>query len=142
MAEELSSFARRTTSMSFLNYLQILDDGRRCQSCCNRAQLFGCRDLRSGWIGDCCECNMRWYHGQIACVRRGTHDMVHTDRVAARNLWKIGLLGTSLVYRYAGLDIKFNRSGASFTRQRKMLKSNLTNEIESDEKSARFHQVL
>lgn len=114
--------------MSLMKDSAILDDGRRCQSCCNRCQLFGDRDVVSRWMGDCRECNIRWYRDQIRYASRGMNRMI-----AEKNLWGLGSVTTALVFRYAGLDIKFERSGAIFDRQRQMLKSTLTNMVESDD---------
>ena len=114
--------------MSLMKYHAILDDGRRCQSCCNRCQLFGARDVVSGWLGDCSECNIRWYRGQISCVSRETKQMV-----SGKNLWKSGARATALIFRFAGLDLKFKRLGVSFRRKLRMLKSTLTNVVDSDD---------
>ena len=40
---------------------ELRDDGRRCKRCGNRSQLFGDRDVESGWVGYCLVCNMEWY---------------------------------------------------------------------------------
>ena len=40
---------------------ELRDDGRRCKRCGNRSQLFGDRDVESGWEGYCGVCNMEWY---------------------------------------------------------------------------------
>ena len=105
-------------------YCAILDTGRRCQSCCNRTQFFGGRDKSSGWMGDCRECNIRWYRGQIRAASHGTKRMV-----AAKRLWGFGLESTELVYRFAGLDIKFERRGLSFDRRRSIVKCTLTEDV-------------
>ena len=114
--------------MSFMQYHAILDNGLRCQSCCNRCQLFGCRDPDSGWFGDCSECNIRWYRGQLSCVSRETKQMA-----SGKNLWNFGVLATERIFRFAGLDVKFKRLGVVFTRKLRMLKSTLTNVVDSDD---------
>ena len=40
---------------------ELRDDGRRCKRCGNRSQLFGDRDVESGWEGYCGVCNMELY---------------------------------------------------------------------------------
>ena len=114
--------------MSFMKYHAILDNGIRCQSCCNRCQLFGRRDLDSGWFGDCSECNIRWYRGQLSCVSRETKQMA-----SGKNLWNFGVLATERIFRFAGLDVKFKRLGVIFKRKLMMLKSTLTNVVDSDD---------
>lgn len=51
------------------------DNGKRCSVCSNRSQIFGSRDIQTGWQGWCMECNARWYTCQFnhlirACSRR------------------------------------------------------------------------
>ena len=36
------------------------DDTRLCTVCPNRCQLFGQRDIETGWVGYCSECNVKW----------------------------------------------------------------------------------
>ena len=107
----------------FLKYRYILDDGRRCQSCCSRAQLFGFGDSMSGWKGDCGMCNIRWYRGQLACVSRNTF---------VGNLWGAGEQATVLIFRFAGLDLKFFILRVSFERRASLLKGVLTSSRDSE----------
>ena len=81
----------------------------------------------SGWMGDCSECNIRWYRGQIRCASRSMKHMV-----AKENLWEVGIESTALIYRFSGLDIKFQRIGFSLSRKRKILISILTNCVSDD----------
>ena len=48
----------------------LADDGRRCRRCGRRAQLFGSRDIETGWEGWCRVCNAewRWQRWDSACV--------------------------------------------------------------------------
>ena len=105
--------------MSLWKYHAILDDGRRCQSCCNRCQLFGSRDVDSGWEGDCGQCVIRWYRHQIRCV--------------SRNYLPAAVSIRSRIYRYAGLDLSFERLARSVHRKLEMWKSRLTNVVDSDD---------
>ena len=41
-------------------YAALLDDGHRCNRCRRRAQLFGSRDIETGWEGWCQVCNAEW----------------------------------------------------------------------------------
>ena len=112
--------------MSVMKYHAILDDGRRCQSCCNRTQLFGARDPMSGWRGDCSVCNIRWYLGQIRCVSR-------TAMGPGENLLQTGAGPSRLIFLFARLDPKNQRRGVSYERKLKMLKSTLTKTLDSDD---------
>ena len=53
--------------------------------------------------------------------------------VSGKNLWKSGARATALIFRFAGLDLKFARIGVSFRRKLRMLKSTLTNVVDSDD---------
>jgi hypothetical protein len=86
--------------------------------------LFGNRDILSGWVGECQECNIRWYRMQIRCACRG---------LLRDNLCHVGIQATALIYRFADLDIKFQRRGESLRRALKMRKSLLTNPVYSDD---------
>ena len=110
----------------------ILDDGRRCQSCCNRAQLFG-PDLMSDWQGDCDACNIRWYRGQLLSVSRD---------ISFGNLWGADEQVTALILRFAGLDLHFLVSCVSFTRKLDLLKAPLTYLIGLDDKPHSYSVVL
>ena len=114
--------------MSFMKYHAILDDGRRCQSCCNRCNIFGSRDIVSGWLGDCRECNSRWYRHQLRCVSRGFQHMV-----AARNFWKLGAAATLTISRCVEFDLNWSRAVESWHRKVIMLKEVLTNVVDSDD---------
>jgi hypothetical protein len=126
--------------MSLMRYHAIIDDGRRCRSCCNRCQLFGQIDILSGWIGECRECNIRWYRMQIRCACRG---------IFRDNFGQVGIRATALIYRYVGLDFKFQRRGVSLGRTLNMRKSLLTNTImdsddeffDSAEAAVRLHPL-
>ena len=50
-------------------YQALADDGRRCRRCGRRAQLFGLRDIETGWEGWCDVCNAewRWQRSESAC---------------------------------------------------------------------------
>ena len=50
----------------------ILDNGIHCQTCGNRAQIFGLVDAATGWHGDCSVCNILWYRRQVAIAGRST----------------------------------------------------------------------
>jgi hypothetical protein len=107
-----------------MRYGAILDDGRRCRSCCNRCRLFGERDILTGWTGECLECNIRWYRMQIRCACRG---------IFRDNFCQVGISATALIYRYLGLDFKFEKRGVSFRRTLQMRKSLLTNVLDTDD---------
>ena len=49
------------------------------------------------------------------------------------NLWKSGARATALIFRFAGLDLKFKRLGVNFRRKLRMLKSTLTSVVDSDD---------
>ena len=56
-------------------YDVLTDDKRRCNRCERRSQIFGDRDVDSGWIGYCRVCNKEWYSWYLAynirlCDRR------------------------------------------------------------------------
>ena len=107
--------------MSFLKYHAILDKGRRCQSCCNRCQLFGARDVLSGWEGDCQECNGRWYFAQLTCTSRRTKEMM-----CAMNFQSLGYQATFIFCRFAGFDFKWMRLANSTRRKVRLQKALLT----------------
>ena len=109
---------------SFMKYRHILDDGQRCQSCCNRAQMFGLGDPMSGWQGDCGACNIRWYRGQLVSVSRNTF---------VGNLWGAGEQATVLIFRFAGLDLTFLVSKVSLARKLNFLKASLTVRLGPDD---------
>ena len=52
---------------------------------------------------------------------------------SGKNLWNFGVLATERIFRFAGLDVKFKRLGVVFTRKLRMLKSTLTNVVDSDD---------
>ena len=117
-----------------MKYHGILDDGRRCQSCCNRAQIFGARDVVSGWEGDCRECNARWYLGQVSGASR-----MYARKVAEQN-WFIdlrqtmgGIHSTRRIYRFAGFDLQYLRIKESRKRELLIYRDTLTNVIDSDD---------
>ena len=105
-------------------YHAIFDDGRRCQSCCNRSQIFGSRDIVSGWCSDCSECNVRWYRAgfnqQLRCVNHQMWRMV-----TQANLFSAGAEGTTLIYRCLGLCPLFERIGRITKHRLDLLESTL-----------------
>ena len=114
--------------MTLVKYFSILDDGRRCRSCCNRANLFGLRDHGSGWEGDCAECNIRWYKGQVMSTCRHLRTMLLSNSL-------FGLEGfpTQQVQQFANLDLDFYRRGVDFKRQVRVLTETFTNVVDSDD---------
>ena len=110
--------------MWLMKHGAILDDGRRCRRCCNRSQLFGVRGLLTQWTGDCRECNIRWHRMRIRCACRGTF---------RDNFCQVGIRATARIYRYLGLDFKFEKRGVSLERTLEMRKSLLTNLVDSDD---------
>ena len=88
--------------MFLYKYHAILDDGRRCQSCCNRCQIFGAIDWQTGWKNDCGECIVRWYRGQVVVASRDIRNMV-----AVTNLFGLGVIATTIVFLFANLDVRF-----------------------------------
>ena len=62
-------------------YHALRDDGRYCSKCPNPARLFGLRDPRSGWEGDCSECNVQWY----------ARDFVRTVKACSVHCREIGM---------------------------------------------------
>ena len=127
--------------MAFMKYHAICDDGRRCQSCCNRCQIFGSRDVVSGWCGDCSECNVRWYRAdfnkQLRCASHQTRRTVSQE-----NLFSVGAEGTSLIYRYLGLCPVFERMGRISYHRLRLLESTLTSTVDSDDDSFAQDQPL
>jgi hypothetical protein len=113
--------------MSLYKYHAILDDGRRCQSCCNRWQIFGAFDWQSGWENDCGDCIVRWYRGQVVGASRDLRNMV-----AATNLFGLGVIATTTVFLFAKLDVRFYRHIASLRRRIRMFTASLTNPVDSD----------
>ena len=118
----------RGMSGSLFKYHAILDNGSRCQSCCNRVQIFGSRDPVSGWLNDCAECIIRWYRAQIANASRDVRHMM-----ATKNLFGIGTNVTNTVLQFADLDIQFYRYGVEMHRRLRMMEALLTNVIDSDD---------
>ena len=118
----------RDVSTTSVKYRAILDDGRRCRSCCNRANLFGLRDHGSGWEGDCAECNIRWYKGQVMSTCRHLRTMLLSNSL-------FGLEGfpTQQVQQFANLDLDFYRRGVDFKRQVRVLTETFTNVVDSDD---------
>ena len=62
-------------------YHALNSDGRFCNRCKNRCQLFGSRDPETGWEGWCCVCNLTWrickYETTIkACSREHSQNML------------------------------------------------------------------
>ena len=59
-------------------YHAVRDDGRRCNRCNRRSQIFGNRDVASGWEGYCNVCNMQWYAwyltSNVRLCNRGCRD--------------------------------------------------------------------
>ena len=111
-----------------MKYHAICDNGSRCQTCCNRSQLFGYIDVLSLWTGDCGECNIRWYRNQLRSTSRNTRDKMHGNCffVFGRNI-------SALIFRYAGIDVEFYRLGVIFRRKMRMMTSILTNMVDSDD---------
>ena len=114
--------------MSVFKYLAILDNGRRCQSCCNRCQIFGDIDAQNGWRDDCGECIVRWYRAQVVSASRDIRNMV-----AARNIFGLGLIATRTVFLFADLDVRSYRHSASIRRRMCMLTASLTSVVDSDD---------
>ena len=79
--------------------------------------MFGLRDEMSGWQGDCRECNIHWYRGQLVSVSRNT---------SVENLWGVGEHATVIIFRFAGLDLTFLFSRVSLERKLIILKAPLT----------------
>ena len=82
-------FRRPRPSLSRFDH-GIDDDGRRCSvsHCLNRSRLFGDRDIQSGWIGYCSECNARWYAWELnsrlrACSRGCSHSLLSAFGIGA-----------------------------------------------------------
>ena len=114
--------------MSLMTYTAILDNGRRCQSCCNRAQIFGLRDIVTGWEGDCSECNIRWNRRQVAAVcRTMSTNMKHGSFSGA------GLRTSGIIFAFANLDAKLHRRKCLYKHRINMCKTMLTTAIDSDD---------
>ena len=47
-------------------YDKLTDDESRCNHCERRSQIFGDRDVDSGWKGYCRVCNKQWYSWYLA----------------------------------------------------------------------------
>ena len=48
---------------------------RRCIRCQNRSDIFGDRDIETGWHGYCCECNAQWRACQFNASLRSCNRM-------------------------------------------------------------------
>ncbi len=111
--------------MALFKYCLIQDDGRRCQSCCNRSDVFGNRDKDSGWVGDCTECNVRWYRAvcnkQLRCASRTMKFAISQGK-----LLDLPRSVTTLVYECAGLCPVFRRKGVIFRHRLALLTSTVT----------------
>ena len=59
-------------------YHVLRDDGRRCNRCERWCQIFGSRDVASGWTSYCIVCNRQWYawylNTNICLCDRGCRD--------------------------------------------------------------------
>ena len=114
--------------MAFMKYHAILDDGRRCRSCCNRCNLFGSRDVENGWEGDCRLCNIRWRKAQVMSACRDMREMVLT-----KSLFGLNEFASELILCYANLDLVFYRRGVDFQRHLRILKETWTHVVDSDD---------
>jgi hypothetical protein len=101
--------------MAVIKCQAILDDGRRCKSCCNRSNLFG-YGLEHGREGDCRLCNLRWHRAQVMSACRDMREMILT-----KSLFGLHEGASELILRYANLDLGFFRKGIDFKRHSRML---------------------
>ena len=79
-------------------YHVMLDDGRRCSvpRCSNRSQIFGDRDVESGWRGYCSECNARWNAWKVNTSLRACSKQIRLSLLSA---FGIGV-NTAMIIRH------------------------------------------
>ena len=111
-------------------YYALVDDGRRCISCCNRCNIFGTCDVENGWSGYCNMCNIRWRKAQLMSACRDMREMVLNTKLFGLNKG-----ATELIFGFlcnAKLDIKFYREGVDFQRYLRNLTETWTSFVDSD----------
>jgi hypothetical protein len=106
--------------MAVAKYQGILDDGRRCKSCCNRSNLFG-YILAHGREGDCTLCSLRWHRAHFMNACRGMRKMI-----LSKNLFGLHAEASEMILQYANLDLRFFRKAIDFGRHSRMLKDTWT----------------
>ena len=67
-------------------------DGRSCQRCHNRSEIFGAIDAETGWVGYCQECNAQWKACRFNCTLRSC-----SRKFASQFLTALGLRPSNCV---------------------------------------------